>query len=107
MMDQRRAKVQSPPTRRDPSAERRFAPPRPRRTVARHGAGASPVVQSGGRPLDERTRERMEARFDHDFSRVRVHHDAEAARLADDAQARAFTTGQDIVFGASEYAPDR
>jgi hypothetical protein len=47
----------------------------------------------------------MEARFGHDFSRVRVHSDAPAAESADAVQARAYTVGNDIVFGRGEYAP--
>jgi hypothetical protein len=47
----------------------------------------------------------MESRFGHDFSGVRVHTDAGAARAADAVQARAYTVGQDIVFGDGQYAP--
>src|SRR5689334_18754842 len=36
------------------------------------------VLRSTGQPLDEATRADMESQFDHDFSRVRVHTDAEA-----------------------------
>ena len=47
----------------------------------------------------------MGAAFGHDFSAVRVHTDAGAARLADRLNARAFTYGQDIAFGSAEYRP--
>lgn len=40
----------------------------------------------------------------HDFSGVRVHADARAAGAASALAARAFTVGDDIVFGAGEYA---
>ncbi|HEY0172924.1 MAG TPA: DUF4157 domain-containing protein [Pyrinomonadaceae bacterium] len=63
------------------------------------------TLRSSGRPLDEGTRALMEPRFGHDFSRVRVHTDAGAARSAADVSARAYTVGQNVVFGAGEYAP--
>lgn len=40
-----------------------------------------------------------------DFSDVRVHADAGAARAADALGARAFTAGSHLVFGEGEYAP--
>jgi hypothetical protein len=47
----------------------------------------------------------MEPRFGHDFSRVRIHTDQAAAASARAAEAQAFTIGQEIVFGAGQYAP--
>jgi hypothetical protein len=47
-----------------------------------------------------------EPRFGQDFSGVRVHTDAKAAEAARAANARAFTVGQDVLFGKGEYAPD-
>lgn len=41
----------------------------------------------------------------HDFSRVRVHTDALAAASARSVQAKAYTVGRDLVFGAGHYAP--
>ncbi|MBS0446445.1 MAG: DUF4157 domain-containing protein [Proteobacteria bacterium] len=49
----------------------------------------------------------MEARFGHDFGRVRVHADPAAADASRHANARAYTVGPDIVFGAGQYRPDR
>jgi hypothetical protein len=40
-----------------------------------------------------------------DFSRVRLHTDARAAQSARGIGARAFTIGQDIVFGTGQYQP--
>src|SRR6266700_2058745 len=40
------------------------------------------VLRSPGQPLDAFTRAFMEARFGHDFSRVRVHTDSQAAESA-------------------------
>jgi hypothetical protein len=48
----------------------------------------------------------MEARFAYDFGRVRLHDDRKAAHAANALYARAYTFGNDIVFGAGEYAPE-
>jgi hypothetical protein len=72
-------------------------------------AEAPPVVHEAlatpGRPLDTPTREHMESRFGRDFGRVRVHTDAKAAESAEALHARAYTVGQDVMFGAGRYAP--
>jgi hypothetical protein len=47
----------------------------------------------------------FEPRFGVDLSGVRVHHDGGAARLAASVNARAFTVGRDVFFGAGEWAP--
>jgi len=62
-------------------------------------------TSGGGSPLDRATRTTMEARFSRDFSDVRVHTDADAARSAKSINAHAYTVGSDIVFGADRYAP--
>jgi hypothetical protein len=63
------------------------------------------VLASPGHPPDPADRRFMEARFGHDFSRLRVHTDEQAARSARAIGAAAYTVGQDVVFGAGEYAP--
>ena len=62
-------------------------------------------IRGGGQPLPGSARAFFEPRFKHDFSRVRVHTDAKAADTARAVNARAFTVGQDIVYGAGQYAP--
>jgi lysozyme family protein len=62
------------------------------------------VVSSLGQPLEPTTREFMESRFGHDFSKVRVHTGSRADDAARAVQARAFTLGHDIVFGTDQYA---
>jgi hypothetical protein len=47
----------------------------------------------------------MSLRFEHDFSRVRVHSGTDAGALADSLHARAYTVGPHMVFGRSRYAP--
>jgi hypothetical protein len=64
------------------------------------------VLSSPGRPLDPATRAFMEPRFGHDFSGVRVHTDTKAAESAAAVNARAYTVGKTVVFGAGQYAPD-
>lgn len=82
--------------------------------LRREGGGAAParvpavvheVLAAPGRPLDAPARSGMESLFGHDFSRVRVHAGAPAARAAAAMDARAFTVGGTIVFGAGTYAP--
>jgi hypothetical protein len=65
------------------------------------------VLRSPGAPLDAQTRTFMEPRFEHDFSRVRVHSDARAAESAWTVNALAYTVGHDIVFGSGQFAPKR
>ncbi len=61
---------------------------------------------SSGRPLSDSARAFFEPRFGRDFSRVRIHTDGAAGLSAQELNARAYTVGQDIVFGTGEYAPD-
>ncbi|MGH6646443.1 DUF4157 domain-containing protein [Aquabacterium sp.] len=63
------------------------------------------AVQGGGDRLPADTRAFMESRFGQDFSGVKVHSDGEAGSLASQVNARAFTVGNDIFFGQSQYAP--
>ena len=62
-------------------------------------------LRIGGQPLSETTRSFFESRLRYDFSQVHIHSDGEAAELARDVKARAFTIGHDIVFGEAQYAP--
>lgn len=58
------------------------------------------VAQRSGKPLDTATRRTMESRFDHDFSRVRVHTDTRAADSARAVGAHAYAYGNHIAFAA-------
>jgi len=64
------------------------------------------ALRGGGHPLAESERGFFEPRFGYDFSQVRVHTDAQAAESAKAVNARAYTVGQDVVFGMGEYAPN-
>ncbi len=63
------------------------------------------ILSRPGEALDAATRVFMEPRFGRDFSGVRVHAGSSQAETAARAvDARAFTVGQSIVFGAGQYA---
>ncbi len=67
----------------------------------------SDVLSSGnGRPMDGGTRDFMESRFGQDFGQVRIHTDAQAAASASAINARAYTSGNNVVFGNGEYRPE-
>ena len=59
-----------------------------------------------GQSLLPSDREFFEERFERDFSKVKIHTGENANKLADELNARAFTLGNDIVFGRGEYNPD-
>ncbi|NUO00186.1 MAG: DUF4157 domain-containing protein, partial [Saprospiraceae bacterium] len=63
------------------------------------------ISSGGGQPMDGGTRQFMESRFGQDFGQVRIHTDSRAAESASAIQARAYTSGRDVVFGAGEYQP--
>lgn len=62
--------------------------------------------RGGGQGLSVPLRRFMEPRFGADFSKVRIHTDANAQQLSRRLSARAFTVGGDIFFGAGQYQPD-
>lgn len=63
------------------------------------------ALRTPGRTLDSSVRAQFEPQFGHDFSRVRVHTDRAAQESASSLNAHAYTLGEDVVFGAGEYAP--
>ncbi len=64
------------------------------------------ALRAGGQPLPASLQTFYESRFGYDFGGVRVHTDAQAADLARQVHAQAFTVGSDVVFGAGHYDPD-
>lgn len=58
-----------------------------------------------GRPLTPSVRSEMETQFGSDFGGVRLHTGRRAAAASDRTDARAFTVGRDIYFGAGRYQP--
>lgn len=84
-------------------------PPRSGGASGEHqaGEGVERMLESasGGKPLPPATRSFFEPRFGRDFGDVRVHTGREAADLNRKLDAKAFTHGSDVYFGASEYRP--
>ena len=70
-----------------------------------HLEAAIAAMQGSGQPLPMSERAFFESRFGYDFSRVRIHAGAKAAESANAINAKAFTTGQHVVFGPGEYRP--
>ncbi|GAB4183802.1 MAG: hypothetical protein Fur006_20910 [Coleofasciculaceae cyanobacterium] len=76
------------------------------------GMAATPELEASiqqargsGQPLSENIRKPMEQAFGADFSRVKVHADAQSEQMNRSIQAKAFTTGQDIFFRQGVYSP--
>jgi hypothetical protein len=61
--------------------------------------------QGRGEPLPPVTRREMEDAFGYDFSRVRIHRDAEANETSEQLSALAFTHGSHVYFGRGRYDP--
>ncbi len=62
-------------------------------------------LSGAGRPLPDTERAFFEPRFGHDFSNVRLHTDAKADESARAVNARAYTVGENVVFGAGQFMP--
>ena len=80
---------------------------RPRRPhiTPQFEAGLKLLRHGGGQPLPDPLRAFLEPRFGRSLADVRAHDGPEAAALAREANARAFTVGRHIVFGEGEYRP--
>lgn len=64
------------------------------------------LIQGKGNNMSSTQRDFFEPRFGADFSGVRLHTDNRSAEMADNLGARAFTVGNDIVFGSGMYRPE-
>jgi len=62
-------------------------------------------MRGQGEPLPEDVQRETENAIGADFSGVNVHNNSAASDLNQQINARAFTLGNDIFFGAGEYAP--
>ncbi len=63
------------------------------------------AVGGQGLPMPDSVRSYFEPRLGRDLGDVRLHTGSEAAQLSRSLQARAFTVGREVFFGAGEYAP--
>ncbi|MBW4670805.1 MAG: DUF4157 domain-containing protein [Cyanomargarita calcarea GSE-NOS-MK-12-04C] len=86
--------------------------PMVQRQAAGYAMAATPEVETSiqsakgsGQPLASNIRKPMEQAFGADFSRVKVHTDAQSDQLNQSIQAKAFTTGENIFFRRGEYNP--
>lgn len=93
--------------KREPAMQRS---PSPFQGESKDAGTAPPIVhqvlRSPGQPLDPRTRAFFEPRFGRELSQVRVHSDGKAAESVQAVNAQAYTVGQNVVFGAGQYAPE-
>jgi len=64
------------------------------------------TAPTGGQPLQTNTRDFMESGLGVNLENVRIHNDNTAHATAASLEARAFTYGNNIAFGAGEYQPD-
>ncbi|GAB3033155.1 hypothetical protein GCM10025298_22600 [Natronobiforma cellulositropha] len=64
------------------------------------------VISQPGKPLEGPVREEMEQRMGDSFSDVLLHTGPDAAKAASALEARAFTTGNHVVFNRGEYDPE-
>lgn len=63
------------------------------------------AANESGAPLPDEVRGRFESSLGADLSGVRVHTGSASAAAAESIGAKAYTTGQDIHFGAGQYDP--
>lgn len=66
---------------------------------------AARAVAAGGEPMPQALRRDFEARFGHSFNDVRFHRSGDAQAAARSINARAFTLGNHIAFGAGQFSP--
>jgi hypothetical protein len=64
------------------------------------------VLEAAGEPLAPATRAFFEPKFGYDLTSIRLHANDRAARSADAIHARAYTIGDNIVFGRNQYQPE-
>ena len=63
-------------------------------------------LRGGGKPMSQSERNYFEPRFGVRLDQVRLHTDENAAKAAKTIRAKAFTLGQNVVFGKDQYAPE-
>jgi len=64
-------------------------------------------LRGGGRPMSKSERNFFEPRFAANFGNVRIHENEQSSKLAQSINARAFTVGQQIVFGNNGTPSDK
>ena len=74
--------------------------------VRKSASGLIGSLRNGGERLPGPSRAFFESRLHYDFGQVRTHTGPRAEEAARSVNARAFTIGRDVFFGAGQYAPD-
>jgi Domain of unknown function (DUF4157) len=69
-------------------------------------ASVDEVLTKSGTPLDAKLQNEMAQRFGRDFSQVRLHLGTAAEQSAKQVDAYAYTVGNNIIFGAGQFAPN-
>ena len=92
-----------PPGRQRPAVQARETGDGPNACVSE---SIRDTLRDPGRPLDTKTRAFMEPRFGYYLGHVRIHSDPQAALSAQAVRARAYTLGDQIVFGSGQYQPN-
>lgn len=64
------------------------------------------TTKGAGFGLPKNTKKFMENAFSTDFSNVKIHNDSQANNLSQSINAKAFTHGNDMYFGAGQYSPN-
>lgn len=113
--EEEKEKVQRQPLEEKDKLQKQAAPEEEEK-VQTKPAGNSPApaavahsLQSskgGGRPLPAALRSGAEQALGADFGSVRVHTDAESARMNEALHAQAFTHGHDVYFNEGKYRPE-
>ncbi len=73
--------------------------------IDNRAAAQIPSLRGGGESLSAHLRSFYEPTFGRTLGGVRLHTSPQAADLATSLKSRAFTVGQDVVFGAGQYNP--
>ncbi len=63
------------------------------------------TIKRGGQPLPASDRSFFEPKFGTSFKNVKIHTDTHSSEAAGSINAKAFTAGQNIVFGQGQYSP--
>src|SRR5690349_2035626 len=93
--------------RRKPSGEHKAPREQPQHpTVAPNLPREISSAKGSDTSLPQSARAFFEPRFGYNFDQVRIHAGPQAASIAQAVNARAFTVGHDVFFGANEYSPE-
>ncbi|MFZ2405724.1 MAG: DUF4157 domain-containing protein [Methylobacter sp.] len=109
MPEQKVQKKEDEKLQKDPATEKKLQRKPKGDGVPVISANLQAIIQtkvgSGGQPLSGDVRNDMESRFNADFSKVRIHNDADSAKLNTYLGAKAFTYQNHVFFSSGQYQP--